>query len=286
MTVNIEPRNTTKPGVLAPRSMTGDLRDAADSLPSTQDRYTSGRGEASLRLLPRPAWARRWDDKTEAYLADLEGRAIDAGRLSALREDLDWRGNEQRLRGRIEKSGEHRESMTRALDLAIKAHQGQTQKRPQDPEGLDNIPYVNHPIQVANMAFEHGLPWQVIEASILHDVVEDTPVTLDDLRRQGFGAETVELVRQVSRSPEESRSAYLDRVAAMGHDAKSIKCLDRYQNLERAFSVKDTGYLERYVSEANQYYSHAFEKIPELADMAGDFRGLLEEVKRFRGTLG
>jgi hypothetical protein len=247
-----------------------------------RDVYTKGE-QPSERALPRDT--RTSDGKTHAHLADLKARGIDSSVIIKIEKDLDWRGNEDLLRSRIAALPNHGDSMRKALDIAVLAHRGQTQKRPQDSEGLDNIPYSNHPVQVANMAFEKKLPWYVVEAAILHDVVEDTSITLDDLRREGFDEKTVALVLAVSRKPDETRAAYMERVGKMKGYPKLLKCLDRYQNMLRSFSVRDTSYLGRYTDEAETYYVPSFYSLPELSDMKDTFNLLLTEAKKFRITL-
>ena len=70
------------------------------------------------------------------------------------------------------------EVIDRAIDLACHSHEGQ--KRHSGEE------YVCHPLQVACILVELGMDSETIAASILHDVVEDTPVELQELKRQ-FG---------------------------------------------------------------------------------------------------
>jgi GTP pyrophosphokinase len=61
-----------------------------------------------------------------------------------------------------------------AIDLAIKAHEGQHRKT--------GDPYVTHPIAVASIVSEWGLDRDSVVSAVLHDVVEDTPVSLGDIK--------------------------------------------------------------------------------------------------------
>lgn len=78
----------------------------------------------------------------------------------------------------------------RAYHLAERAHTGQTR--------ASGEPYINHCVAVAKMLGEMHLPAPVIAAGLLHDTVEDTSVTLDDLRRE-FGDEVAKLVDGVTK---------------------------------------------------------------------------------------
>ena len=83
------------------------------------------------------------------------------------------------------------EKIAQALELATKAHAGQTRAAGE--------PYVTHSIAVAQILEGWGIiDEDFISASLLHDVVEDTSVTLDEIRAM-FGADVAELVDGVSK---------------------------------------------------------------------------------------
>jgi (p)ppGpp synthase/HD superfamily hydrolase len=76
-------------------------------------------------------------------------------------------------------------------------------------------------------------------AALLHDVVEDTPVTLEDLRSMGYDAEIVALVDLLTRRvPEgETHNAYIERIVGSGNvKALRVKLADVYDNLSPARS--------------------------------------------------
>jgi len=74
-----------------------------------------------------------------------------------------------------------------AIALALEAHRGQT--RP------DGTPYVLHPLRVMLALEDEGDRI----AAVLHDVVEDSPVTLEELRQRGYAADVVEAVDRLTR---------------------------------------------------------------------------------------
>ncbi|HJS28202.1 MAG TPA: bifunctional (p)ppGpp synthetase/guanosine-3',5'-bis(diphosphate) 3'-pyrophosphohydrolase [Anaerolineales bacterium] len=83
-----------------------------------------------------------------------------------------------------------REVVMRAYETADRAHKGQ--KR------ASGEPYVNHCLAVAAILTEYRVPAEVIAAGLLHDTVEDTDLTLDDLRKE-FGDEVARLVDGVTK---------------------------------------------------------------------------------------
>jgi len=83
-----------------------------------------------------------------------------------------------------------RELVKRAYEVAAKAHEGQ--KR------ASGAPYIQHCLAVAEILAELRMPAPVVAAGLLHDTVEDTDVTLEDLRRE-FGDEVANLVDGVTK---------------------------------------------------------------------------------------
>lgn len=77
-----------------------------------------------------------------------------------------------------------------AIEFAARAHAGQYRKG-------TRIPYIVHPLAVARILIEHQAPDDVIVAAVLHDVVEDTQVTLPEIRA-AFGSDVAGLVQAMS----------------------------------------------------------------------------------------
>src|SRR3972149_6221684 len=95
-----------------------------------------------------------------------------------------------------------REEIKRAYELAEKAHTGQTR--------ASDEPYVTHCIAVAKILNEMNLPAPVVIAGLLHDIVEDTSVTLEDVRRE-FGDEVAQLVDGVTKLTNLPRVSRMDK---------------------------------------------------------------------------
>jgi (p)ppGpp synthase/HD superfamily hydrolase len=90
-----------------------------------------------------------------------------------------------------------------AIELAARAHHNQVRK------GTE-IPYIVHPLAVAGLLIRAGCPEHMVIAALLHDVVEDTAVTLAEIRSQ-FGRDVAELV--VALSEPDKKAAWEDRKA-------------------------------------------------------------------------
>ena len=105
-----------------------------------------------------------------------------------------------------------RELIRRAYQAAEKAHVGQTR--------ASGEAYVTHCVAVAGILAELNAPVAVIVAGLLHDTVEDTPLTLDDLRRE-FGAEVSALVDGVTKLTQLPRVSTFDGRPKRGRPTKS-----------------------------------------------------------------
>ena len=114
-----------------------------------------------------------------------------------------------------------------ARDIATRAHRGQT-----DKSGAD---YIDHPRRVAQRVHHYAAAGQQDAAQVaawLHDVVEDTGVTLDDLR-EDFTEDVVAGVDAMTRRPGEDGDDYDRRVAA--HPlARAVKQADLDANTDPA----------------------------------------------------
>jgi guanosine-3',5'-bis(diphosphate) 3'-pyrophosphohydrolase len=120
----------------------------------------------------------------------------------------------------------------KAFDVAKDAHHGQKRKSGEN--------YINHPLSAAAYLADYELDHETIMAAILHDVVEDTEISLENLGKN-FGKKVAELVDGVSKldkinfnSKEEADAANLRKmILAMSNDIRVllIKLADRRHNL-------------------------------------------------------
>lgn len=112
-----------------------------------------------------------------------------------------------------------------AVAIATSAHSGQLDKSGQ--------PYIGHPLRVLALVAAGGGGAHEQLAAVLHDVVEDTPVTAADLLAAGVPARVVEAVLALSKRPGEPQADYLARVAA-DPVALTVKQADIADNLSPA----------------------------------------------------
>lgn len=125
-----------------------------------------------------------------------------------------------------------RDTLDRAFDVAIAAHEGQTRRTGEE--------YVTHPLAVAEILADFGMDGETLVAAFLHDVVEDTDVTLDEIAEK-FGDVIAALIDGVTKldrikfsSREEQQAATIRKMAiAMSHDIRVliIKLADRLHNM-------------------------------------------------------
>ncbi|MCG8586407.1 MAG: HD domain-containing protein [Pirellulales bacterium] len=141
------------------------------------------------------------------------------------------------------------DTVTRAAAFAKAAHESINQRRK-----YTDIPYIVHPEAVAGIVAEVTNDEAMIAAAWLHDVVEDTPVTLDEVR-DAFGDDIAQLVDDLTDIAERSdgnRSARLaidrEHSAKASARAKTVKLADLIHNLSDVIQA-DPGFARKYIGE-------------------------------------
>lgn len=126
----------------------------------------------------------------------------------------------------------------RAIKLCFEAHAGQVDK--------SGIPYVHHPLHLAEQMNDEVSTI----AALLHDVVEDTQYTFDDLERMDFGDEVMTALRLLTHDPS---VPYLDYVREIAKDpvATKVKLADLAHNsdlsrLDHEPTNKDLERVQKY----------------------------------------
>jgi (p)ppGpp synthase/HD superfamily hydrolase len=120
----------------------------------------------------------------------------------------------------------------KAMVLAYEAHQNQVDR--------SGVPYIFHPFHLAEMMQTET----EVCVALLHDVLEDTSYTLNDLTNEGFSEEVLEAVVLLTREPQ---IPYMDYVRRLKSNpiARKVKLADLAHNSdETRLSKDDTGYLK------------------------------------------
>lgn len=146
--------------------------------------------------------------------------------------------------------------MRRAVDYVEVAHSGQRRK------GTD-APYAVHPIRIASLLVDaFGIEdADVLQAALLHDVLEETPISKESLTRE-FGGRCAALVSALTRTRDEARPAYGDpadstyllRIRDLGDDAILVKLADKIDNLRDAPSHPDRDRVGIFINETFSAY--------------------------------
>jgi (p)ppGpp synthase/HD superfamily hydrolase len=137
----------------------------------------------------------------------------------------------------IETAAAESELIRDALDLAEHAHAGQTRS------GSGGMAYIHHPVAVAELLAAHGYGEEAIAAALLHDVVEDSEVRVEELEGR-FGQPVSALVATLSDDEsvepyEHRKDEHRRRVEEAGGDALAIYGADKLSNvrvLRRAYA--------------------------------------------------
>lgn len=121
-----------------------------------------------------------------------------------------------------------------AIYYATRAHNGQ--KRKSDK----NVDMIFHPYTVAMMIQRAGGSNEAVIAGLLHDVVEDTPYSLEDIRNE-FGDKIAFVVSEVSEKKEleweERKQEAINRIKTASIDGKLVECADKISNLETMYNL-------------------------------------------------
>ena len=130
------------------------------------------------------------------------------------------------------------EPIVRAYEVAAGAHEGQLRK--------SGEPYITHPLAVATICARYGMDETTVIAALLHDAVEDTGLTLEEVERQ-FGADAAAIVDGVTKldrihfeSKEAQQAATLRKMlVAMAKDLRVlvIKLADRLHNMRTIAAI-------------------------------------------------
>jgi len=177
------------------------------------------------------------------------------------------------------------DALNRAYVFAMKAHGAQTR--------ASGDPYFSHPLEVAGILTDLKLDTSSIITALLHDTVEDTETSVEDIRRS-FGEDVARLVDGVTKlsrlelQSEQSRHAenFRKLLLAMSEDIRVllVKLADRLHNMHTVDYIESPDKRRRIASETMEIYAPLAERIgmqrfkDELEDLA--FQQLHPEARQ------
>ena len=176
-----------------------------------------------------------------------------------------------------------------AYEFAVVAHKDVMRK------GTD-IPYITHPVEAACIAMTMTGNVEVVVAALLHDVVEDTEYSLEDIKKK-FGQKIADLVEEETENKREGMSSEetwrirkeeaIARFATASYDAKIIALSDKLSNLrsmDRDYKTVGEKLWQRFhqkdKNEHGWYYKSMAEVTKDLSgtDAWKEYKALCETV--------
>lgn len=161
-----------------------------------------------------------------------------------------------------------------ALTYATQAHAGQTRN--------DGAPYISHPVRVANTVAANKRSKNIdalISAAYLHDTIEDTDTTHEDLEKM-FGGLVASLVQELTSDKEQiakiGKSQYLaKKMAVMSSYALVIKLADRLDNVQDIATAKTPEWRAKYKAETE----HVLDHIEQKRALTGTHRKIIALIR-------
>ena len=148
------------------------------------------------------------------------------------------------------------ETLNKAYNFALKAHQNQKRE--------EGVPYIIHPVAVAKILTELKLDSATITTGLLHDTIEDTKVTYENVKKE-FGEEVANLVEGVTKISElETKASSASKaenfrklILATSKDIRVllVKLADRLHNMRTIQFVKDKNKTIRKAKETMEIYA-------------------------------
>jgi myo-inositol-1(or 4)-monophosphatase len=166
--------------------------------------------------------------------------------------------------------------LDKAIVFAVKAHAG-TERRGK------GFPYIVHPLEAVEIVATMTTDQELLAAAALHDTVEDTDVTLDDIRRE-FGDRVAKLVEEESDvfmegvseadSWHERKQAAIDRLSRASRDAKMVALGDKLSNARIIY--------RDFVQKGDKLWS--IFHVKDVKEHEWHYRGLASSLKELEGT--
>ena len=166
--------------------------------------------------------------------------------------------------------------LDRAIIFAVKAHAG-TERRGK------GFPYIVHPMEAVEIVATMTNDQEMLAAAVLHDTVEDTDVTIEQIRSE-FGDRVASFVAAESDEPHQSpdseenwharKQAAIDRLSKASHDAKIVALGDKLSNM-RAIA-------RDYAKQGDKLWN--LFHVKDRKDHEWHYRGLADALKELDDT--
>lgn len=177
----------------------------------------------------------------------------------------------------------------KAIDISITAHMGQTRKGKQ-------VPYIIHPFGVGIILARTGASEDIIIAGVLHDTIEDTEMTFEDIRKE-FGEDVARIVNDVTEQDkglpwEDRKRLAMEHIKDMKQDSLLVKSADLLHNMTdqlNDFEIEGDNMFKRFNAskemQAERYKNvilelkKAWSQNPLLPDLEANIKTLLQAWK-------
>ena len=165
--------------------------------------------------------------------------------------------------------------LVKALTFAANKHRNQRRKN------VDAFPYINHPISLVNILCNevHITDINVICSALLHDTVEDTETTADELTLE-FGQVISDIVMEVTDDPtitvkQKRKQLQIEHASQISDPAKLLKLADKISNLrDLANDPPETWSLVR----RREYFDWAKQVIDQLRGTHSELEALFDQA--------
>ncbi len=198
------------------------------------------------------------------------------------------------MKGNVsEKVGQKSRIVADALEYAAVKHEGKARKNPES-----RIPYIVHPVKVAMMLRDTGFDDEVVAAGLLHDTVEDSDATIEELAER-FGSRVAGMVGAVTepskdRSWKERQDAYLNKVRSAGTEVLAISACDKIDNMRSMLQSLRAGHdifgklsapVDRQLAKFDRLLEVYRGRVPEDLELlfAGTLQDLRDGIAAFHG---
>lgn len=179
--------------------------------------------------------------------------------------------------------------LDKAIKFAVDAHAGQERRG-------KGFPYIVHPMECISIASIITADQEILAAAALHDVVEDTDYTIEEIRAE-FGEKVALLVAAESEEKIEGKSdedswherkqAAIDRIKKASHEAKIVALSDKLSNaraIQRDYRVIGPDFWNRFhctdPKEHEWHYRGLVDSLSELSDTVPfkEFAKIVDEI--------